>query len=382
MRAFARDFRYALRQLRSNPGFTALAIISLAIGIGAPTTIFTLANATLLRPMPLRDADRLVYAYETSGDGSRFHSFSYPAYKDLADRTRTLSGLAAFDNVPLSVATTGEPKIALGLLVSGNYFQVLGTTPELGRFFAPDEDGLGTTQRSVAVVSDKFWRTKLSADSSAIGRPIRINGESFTVIGVTRPEIDGVSALTKPELWTTMGTAAVTRPNSHLERRTYSSYELVGRLAPDMSSTTAERELETLAKQIASEHPEVDQGSGVDLFPFTTLTTEARRGVAIFMTLLMGFGGLILFVACGNVASMLLARGVARRRELAIRPARGAARARLGRQWPRKPPPFFAGGACAAVAPAYRARKAIVELKPPLDLPLTLDIPLDWRVFG
>ena len=265
MRAFARDFRYALRQLRANPAFTALAVASLAIGIGAPTTIFTLANAALFRPLPLRDADRLVYAYETSG-GTGFHSFSLPQYKDLASRTRTLTGMTAFDQVPLSVTTTGEPTLTLGQIVTGNFFQVLGTTPELGRFFAADEDGPGTT-RAVAVVSDAFWRKRLGADPSAVGTTIQVNGQAFTVIGVARPEFSEVSALIKPEVWTTMGTASVTRPDARIDRRGYQTFEIAGRLAAGVSRETAEHELEGIARQIMAEHPaEAKLQRSVDLF--------------------------------------------------------------------------------------------------------------------
>src|SRR4051812_13215255 len=188
--------RYAFRQLRKNPGFTTLAILSLAIGIGAPTTIFTLVNAIFLRPLPVRESSRLVYAYETSGDGSGFHSFSYLQWRDLNGRSRTMDGLTAFDNTGLSVSTGGEPRVALGAMVTGNYFNVLGVTPQMGRFFAADEDGMSPT-RPVAVVSDAFWRRSLSANPSVIGSSVQINGQAFTIIGVTRPEFGSISPIFK-----------------------------------------------------------------------------------------------------------------------------------------------------------------------------------------
>ncbi|HET9425380.1 MAG TPA: ABC transporter permease [Gemmatimonadaceae bacterium] len=380
MRSFARDVRYAFRQLRATPGFSALAIVSLAIGIGAPTTIFTLTNAVFLRPLPVADAERLVYAYETTQDGSGFHSFSYPQYRDLSGRSRTMSGMTAFDNVALSVATTGEPRVALGLMVTGNYFQVLGTTPQLGRFFAADEDGPGT-MRPVAVVSDGFWRTHLSADPGAVGRNVRINGQPFTVIGVTRPEFGELSPLIKPEIFTTMGTAGTTRPTARLDSRGYNTFQIVGRLASTTTREAAEGELEGLARQIGADNPDEAQGRGVDLFPFTSMPTEARGGIVLFMSLLMGFAALILFVACGNVASMLLARGIQRRRELAIRTALGAGRAQLLAQLVVETVILFLGGAAAALGLALAAARAIVAFKPPTDFPIHLDVPIDWRVF-
>ena len=374
--------RYALRQLRNSPGFTALAILSLAIGIGAPTTIFTLVNAILLRPLPVYQQDRLVYAYETSPDGSGFHSFSYLQWRDLNERTRTMGGITAFDNVPLSVSTAGgEARINLGMMVTGNYFQVMGVTPQKGRFFAPDEDGASPT-RPVVVVSDAFWRKNLAENPDVIGSTIQINGQPFSVIGVTRPEFAAISPILKTELYTTMGTAAITRPSLVLDQRGYQTFQLVGRLRDGVARDVAERELEAVAKQIGVDNPGDLQGRGVDLFPYTSMTTEAHRGVAIFMTMLMGFGALILFVACGNVASMLLARGIQRRRELAIRSALGAARSQLVVQFLVETVLLFLGGAVAALALAFAGAKAIAGFRPPIDVPITFDVPMDWRVFG
>jgi predicted permease len=373
--------RYALRQLRSNPGFTALAIVSLAIGIGAPTTIFTLVNAIILRPLPVRDAGRLVYAYETSPDASGFHSFSYPQWRDLNQRTRTMDGMAAFDNTALSVSAGGEPRVALGSLVTGNYFQVLGVTPQVGRFFAPDEDG-ETPKRPVAVVSDAFWRGTLLANPAVIGSSIQINGQSFAIIGVTRPEFATISPILKSEIYTTMGSANITRPTMQLDRRSYQTFQVVGRLRDGVTREAAERELEGVARQIAADNPEDLKGRGVDLFQFTSMPTEALKGISIFMSLLMGFGALILFVACGNVASMLLARGIQRRRELAIRSALGAARGQLLAQLVVETVLLFLGGAVAALALAWAGAKAIVGFKPPVDIPISFDVPMDWRVFA
>jgi predicted permease len=373
--------RYAIRQHRKNPGFTAQAIISLAIGIGAPTTIFTLVNAIFLRPLPVRDAGRLVYAYETSRDGSGFHSFSYLQWRDLNARSRTMDGLTAFDNVALSVSTGGDPKVALGAMVTGNYFDVLGVTPQLGRFFAADEDGIAAT-RPVAVVSDVFWRRSLSASPSVVGSSLQINGQLFTIIGVTRPEFGSISPIFKSEIYTTMGTAGITRPTLVLDRRSYNTFQIVGRLREGVTREGAERELEGVARQIAADQPEDARGRGVDLFPFTGMPTEATRGIAIFMALLMGFAGLILFVACGNVASMLLARGIQRRRELAIRTALGAGRAQIVGQLMAETVLLFLGGAAAAIGLAYAGAKSIVGFEPPVDIPLSFDVPMDWRVFA
>ena len=376
--------RYAFRQLRANPGFAALAILSLAIGIGAPTTIFTLVNAILLRPLPVRDADRLVYAYETSPDGSGFHSFSYLQWRDLNERSRTTDGLTAFDNTGLSVSTGGEPRVALGMMVTGNYFQVLGVSPQIGRFFAADEDGIAPT-RPVAVISDAFWKKSLAANPSVVGSTIQINGQPFTIIGVTRPDFETLSPIIKTEIFTTMGTAGITRPTLPLDRRGYQTFQIVGRLRDGITREAAERDLHAIAARLSAENAQLDprgRGRGVELFAFTSMPTEARKGIGIFMSLLMGFGALILFVACGNVASMLLARGIQRRRELAIRTALGAGRGQLLRQLVVEAVLLFLGGAAAALALAYAGAKAIVGFKPPVEIPISFDVPMDWRVFA
>jgi putative ABC transport system permease protein len=373
--------KYALRQLRSNPGFTALAIISLAIGIGAPTTIFTLVNAILLRPLPVREQDRLVYAYEASPDGSGFHSFSYPQWRDLNARSRTTDGLTALDNNALSVSVNGsEPVVALGALVTGNYFQVLGVTPQHGRFFAPDEDG-ATPKSPVAVVSDAFWRRRLAASPSAVGSHININGVSFTIIGIAPAAFESINPIFKNEIFTTMGTANVTRPTLALGRRSHQTFQIIGRLREGVTREAAERDLESVTRQIAAENPD-DIKRGIDLFEFSSMPTEAMRGISIFLSLLMGFATLILFVACGNVASMLLARGIQRRRELAIRTALGAARVQIVAQLVTETMLLFLGGAVAALALAWAGAKAIVGFKPPVDVPISFDVPMDWRVFA
>lgn len=380
MHTVVRDLRYGFRQLRGSPGFSVFAILSLTIGIGAPTTIFSLVNAVLLRPLPVRDAGRLVYAYETSGDGSGFHSFSYLQYRDLNTRSRTVRGLTAFDNTALSVSTGGEPRVEGGQIVSGNYFDVLGTTPQRGRFFAPDEDGPGTS-RSVAVVSDAFWRIRLGGDPSVIGRTIGINGQPFTIIGVTRPEFADLSPLIKPDLFTTTGTAAITRPTLRVDRRSNQTFQIVGRLADGATFAAAERELGAIARQIAAENPDDYQHRGVALYSFTALPTEARTGVAVFMALLMGLALLILAVACGNVTSMHLARAVQRQRELAIRSALGAGRGQLVTQVIAESVLQSIAGAVGALCLTAAAARSLAAFRPPVDIPLSVDVPLDWRVF-
>lgn len=374
------DLRHALRRLVQSPSFSLLALASLGIGLGAVTTIFSLVNAFLLRPLPLPAADRLVYAYESSRDGSGFHSFSYPQYRDLQQRTHALSGLAAFDVAPLSVKTTGEAQIALGLVVSGNYFQVLGARPALGRFFLPEEDATPNTH-PVAVASYAFWQRQLGGDSTAIGRTIHVNGRAFTVVGVAPADFARVSALLRPSLWTPIMMAPVTRPEMQLDDRGYHTFQLVGRVVGALTARDAERELTNITKQIAAEQ-RASTAAGVQLFPFTNLPTEALKGVTLFLGLLMAFAALILLVACANLASMVLARAVDRRREVAIRMALGAGRWRLIGSQVAETVLLFSGGAVLGSFIAVAATRAVTAFKPPVEVPFELDVGVDLRVLA
>jgi predicted permease len=383
MDALVRDLRYALRQLRLSPSYAALAIISIGIGIGATATIFSFVEALLLKPVPAPRADRLVYGYETSPDGSRFHSFSFLQYKDLRDRSHALTDLAAFDITPLSVATTGDARIALGFNVSGNFFKVFGATPELGRFFLPEEDAYPDVgSHPVAVVSHNFWVTRLAGDSSAVGRPIRVNGQAFTVIGVARPEMAGTLYFVAADLWTPIAMSGVTKPNMRLDSRDYASFQLVGRLADGATRQSAERELRSVATQIETDHPEITKGHGVDLFAYSGMPPEARKAVAIFMALLMSFSLLILLVACGNLAGVIMARGVQRQRELAVRVALGAGRATVVRQLVTETVVLFLGGCVVAIGIALGATRAVAAFKPPAEVPFDLSVRVDARVIA
>lgn len=381
MPAIRSDLRHALRQLRRRPGFACLAVVSLAIGIGAPTVVFTAVDATLLRPLPVKAADRLVEGYRTDSDGTGFHSFSYRDADELAKRTRSLSGLAATDADLVSLGTGGEPTMGIAGLVTGNYFDVLGATPELGRFFAVEEDGPATA-RSAVVVSDAFWRSRLGANPSAIGARVAINGIPFTVIGVARASFAQASAIVKPDVWTTIGTARFTIPHLSLDRWTVSTFELVGRLRPGVEPTAAAHELSAIQRTIDAEHPEAGSGHGVQLFPLTSVPAEVHGALGPLLALLMAFAGLITLVACGNVASMLLARGLERRGEIAVRGALGASRSRLVSQITTETVVVFLFGGAAAVGLAYAATLGFSRFHPQLGVPITFELPMDWRVLS
>ncbi|HVT39293.1 MAG TPA: ADOP family duplicated permease, partial [Gemmatimonadaceae bacterium] len=234
----------------------------------------------------------------------------------------------------------------------------------------------------VAVVSHRYWERQLRGDSGAVGRTIRVNGHPFTVVGVAQPEFADASALFKPQLWTPMMMAPVTRPDFHLDSRGDNTLQLVGRLANGVTSTAAETELKSIAKQIGVENGPVSAGRGVRLYPYSRLPTDARQGVAIFMALLMSFSVLILLVTCSNLTSMLLARAIRRRREIATRVALGAGRGRLVRQLVTETAVLFAGGGVFGTGLAFAGTRALAAFAPPVDLPIEFDISMDARVLG
>jgi predicted permease len=375
------DVRDALRQLRRQPLFTLTAAFSLALGIGAPATIFALANGLLFRPLPVANQERLRYVSATSPDGSSFHSFSYPMYRALRDQNRSLAGLAAFDVAPLSVSTGGDAAIAFGMISSWNYFRVLGVIPARGRFFLPEEDATPQSH-PVTVVSYAFWQGRLNGDPNVVGRSISVNGHPFTVVGVAPAEFNGTVPLLRPDLYTPIMMSPVTSPQTQLENFGYNTYQLVARLPDGAADASTEGTLDQLAKRIAGENPGAPTGQGVDMYPLKALPTEATRAVALFMAMLLTFSILILLVAGGNVASMLLARAIRRRRELAIRLAIGASRARLVRQLVTETLALFLVGAAGALAVAWLASRAMSAFDPHLGIPLALNFPIDGRVIA
>jgi predicted permease len=271
--------------------------------------------------------------------------------------------------------------MSVGFNVSGNFFKTFGATPELGRFFLPEEDAYPDVgSHPVTVVSHDFWERRLFGDTSAVGRPIRVNGRAFIVIGVARPEMSSVLSFIKADLWTPIAMASVTKPDLRLDSRDYSTFQVIGRLADGVTRESAERELEAIAKQIEADHPEMVKGHGVDLFPYSGMPPEARKGVTVFLALLMSFSLLILLVACGNLAGVIMARGVQRQRELAVRVALGAGRATVVRQLVTETVVLFLGGCAVAIGIASVATHAVAAFRPPVEVPLAVDIRVDARV--
>ncbi|MEA2564048.1 MAG: hypothetical protein QOH06_5552 [Acidobacteriota bacterium] len=387
MSATVDDLRFAARTLSKNKGFTAIAVLSLALGIGANAAIFSLVDAVLLKPLPVAQPDRLVALYTRDAKNPGSLPLSYPNFLDLRSGSRSFSALVAHRPVNLSLSGLpdgAEPEKLLGELVSGSYFETLGVRPALGRGFLPEEDEVPGA-RPVAVLTHSFWQRRFGADPAAVGKDVVLNGIRFSIVGVAPADFRGLNALAPPEVFlpVAMYEQAITaRPLKFNERRALHLFA-AGRLKPGASLGQAQSEADVLSAGLAREYPEANTGRSVELVPLVeaTINPNLKGKYVLAGTLLMTVAGLVLLVACATVANLLLARAVSRRKEIAIRLSLGAARGRLVRQLLTESLLLaFAGGA-AGLLVAVWGRDFLWSLRPPF-LPASLDLALDARVLG
>ncbi len=380
------DLRYGVRMLLTHPGFTAVAVVTLALGIGANTAIFTLLDKVLIRPLPVEQPERLVTF--VSDPGGTPGIFSYPSYTEFRDRNDVLAGLIAYLQRPLSLSDGSQTQRVVGQIVSGNYFSVLGVQPGLGRFFLDEEDRTPGTH-PVVVISHGLWRSRFGADPAAIGRTVSINGYSHTVVGVAPSEFTGTTRGTVTDVYVpAMMQPQLQRVNSGmLANPNYGWLSLIGRLKPGVTREQAQAALSILGDEPGKAPPAAkDKGNSKNrllLMDGSRGHTDRVEDLSLPLKLMMGVVGFVLLIACANVANLLLARASTRSKEIAVRLSVGASRSRIVRQLLTESAILAALGGAAGLLVAHWFTGLLVGLQQQASfVPRSFDGSLDGRVLG
>jgi predicted permease len=351
MSTILQDFRYAIRTLRRSPGFSSIAILTLAIGIGANTAIFSLVQAVLLNPLPFAHAERIVSVEETWRGTAG--SVSAGNFADLKAASGSFDRLAAARYATFNLAESGTPERVDGARVTGDFFEVFGARPRQGRTFRPEEDRPGAER--VVVLSDRMWKTRLGGAADVVGRAVRLDGELYTVVGVMPASFDYTRD--NEELWVPAAFDAEALANHDKHNLT-----VFGLLKPNVSVAAASQEAQTIGRELERRFPQVNSERGFRVQPFKDLLVQGYRER---LWILFGAVGLVLLIACSNVSNMLLARGAGRARELSTRAALGASRSRIARQLLTESVVLGLAGGALGAALAVGAVGALVAASPP-----------------
>jgi predicted permease len=375
------DVRYAGRVLLNSPGFSAIAILTLALGIGANSTIFSWINSTLLNPIPGAVNTGNILAF-TSGGNSRVPvPFSYPDFVDLRNRTTSFSALAGASIYPLNLTGKAKPERTWGTLASANYFDFLGVHPILGRGFVRSEDEK-PGGAAVVVISYRLWKLRYAGEPSVIGRTIQINDHPYTIIGVAPPVFQGTQTSLRSELWIPLVMVQqIVSSRDRLHERSDTWVNVLGRLKPGVTAGQAQAEMNIRMKELVDQYPRDHQGENVvTVYPLWRAPFGANGYLYILLPMLMAIAGAVLLLACANVANLLLVRSVARRREIAIRLSIGASRWRVIRQLLIESLILALAGGGIATLLTFWTAGTFSEFIPPTNLPISLDVHVDGMV--
>ena len=373
------NLTFAFRRLRLSPGFTAAAIVTLALGIGANTTVFSLVNAVVFRPFGVERQSELV-SFNMHGSKAEFPTLSYPDYKDYRDRNTVLSGLAMYRTIPMSMSRSGGKNARLwGYEVSGNYFDMLGVQAIRGRVLHPEDD-VKRGGHPLAVISYSCWQARFGGDPDIAGKQVKIGGLDYTIVGVTPRAFIGTELVYTPEIFVPLAMAEQIEQGTWLDDRGNSNGLVVGRLKPGVSLKSAEAAINTIATALGREYPKDDAGVSIVLSPPGMAGNFLRGAVTGFSAVLMAVAGLVLLIACVNLASLLLARAADRRKETAIRLALGASRGQLLRQLLTESLMLSIAGGAAGILLAYWLIDLVNIWRPPVDVPVIPHVVMDTRV--
>ncbi|HTB16466.1 MAG TPA: ABC transporter permease [Bryobacteraceae bacterium] len=369
----------AFRRLRSSPGFTAAAVVTLALGIGANTTIFSLVNAMVFRPFGVQQQNQLV-SLNLRTSQAQFPTLSYPDYKDYRDRNTVLSGLAMYRFMAINVSRDGSANMRLwGYEVSGNYFDMLGVSAIRGRVLHPADDVKRGGQPQ-AVISYSCWQNRFSGDPAIAGKTVKIGGIDYTIVGVTPSAFIGTELVYTPEVFIPVAMGEQIEQFKWLDDRGISNGLVIGRLKPGVSLKSAQAAIDSIATQLGHEYPKYDEGVSIVLSPPGMAGNFLRGPITGFSAVLMAVAGMVLLIACVNLAGLLLARATDRRKETAIRLALGASRGQLLRQLLTESLMLSIAGGAAGILLAYWLNDLVNVWRPPVDVPVIPHIVMDTRV--
>jgi predicted permease len=386
-----KDLRFGVRMLVKNRGFSAIAILSLALGFGLNTTIFTVVNAILLNPLPVRDVGRLVSLdnIDTKTKFTQAHSeklgMSFPNYQDFRRQNEVFTDLATWQQIPMTWSGGAEPRQVQGYIVSANYFDVLGLNPVAGRFFLPDED-TKPNSNTVVVLSYALWTNKFGADPNIVGRTMNLNATPYTIIGIAPRGFKGTISLAPTEqVWIPTSMYAQLLAGffaDNFNDRRFLAMNTFGRLKPGLALPQAEASLKTIASRLETEYPKENSGRSVAL----TSLAEAAVGVnnheqfALASAMMLGAVGFVLLIACANLANLLLAQAARREREMTVRAALGAGRGRILRQLLTESTLLSLAGAVVGLLLAYWGRGILWSYRPSFIAQNDVDLALDSHV--
>jgi len=391
-----KDIRYALRWMRRSPGFSAVAILSLGLGVGVNTAMFSLVDSLLFRPLPVTSPDTLVDIFTTGGDGDEYATNSYPDFLDLKAQNTVFTDMLGYSPMiaPLSLGAD-RSRIALGQVVTSNHFTLLGVQPALGRMLVASDDDPGAAR--VVVIAHRMWQREFGSDPAIVGKPLTLRGLPYTIAGVAPASFTGVVPLLSPELWLPIQYVEEVEPagindsvpspigKTRLERRGFRWMFVKGRLKPGVTAEQAHANVALIGRQLEAANVQTNKDRLISAVPTNEvrlLLPQAGGILSIGAAGLMTVVGLVLLIACANVAGMLLARASARRREISLRLAIGATRGRLIQQLLVEGAILGTLGALAAVALAWALVQGLQGIKLPLSVDVAFDLRIDARVLS